>query len=89
MCAPLRYHSPLNTSTADYRRGEHFRELVGVNNSSTSVWQSVTVTTSGGATNTGNVFVPVAKETYGYDADGNLTNDGRWTFKCGTKRIGW
>ena len=51
-----------------------------MNNSSTSVWQNVSVTTSGGGTNTGNVFVPTATESYGYDADGNMTNDGRWTF---------
>jgi len=38
------------------------------------------VTTSGGGTNTCNVFVPTATESFGYDADGNLTNDGRWTF---------
>src|SRR3989442_5621542 len=69
-----------NSSAADYRRAEYFQELVGVNNSSTSVWQNVSVTTSGGGTNTGNVFVPRATETYGYDADGNMTNDGRWTF---------
>jgi len=70
----------VNSSAADYRRGEYFQELVGVNNNSTSVWQSVTVTTSGGGTNTGNVFVPTATESYGYDLDGNTTNDGRWTF---------
>ena len=70
----------VNSSPADYRRGEYFQELVSVNNSSTSVWQNVSVATSGGGTNTGNVFVPTATETYGYDADGNMTNDGRWTF---------
>src|SRR6266540_3497584 len=70
----------VNSSPADYRRGEYFQELVSVNNSSTSVWQNVSVTTSGGGTNSGNVFVPTATETYGYDADGNMTNDGRWTF---------
>ena len=49
-----------------------------MNNSCTSVWQNVSVTTSGGGTNSGNMFVPTATETYGYDADGNMTNDGRW-----------
>src|SRR5205807_534129 len=65
---------------ADYRRGEYFHELVGVNNSSTSVWQNVSVTTSGGGSASGNVFVPTATEAYSYDADGNMTNDGRWSF---------
>jgi hypothetical protein len=31
------------------------------------------------ATNTGNVLLPQTPETFGYDADGNLTNSGRWT----------
>src|SRR5437667_3741559 len=31
----------VNSSAADYRRGEYFQELAGVNNSSTSVWQNV------------------------------------------------
>src|SRR5439155_10569135 len=50
----------VNSSGADYRRSEYFQELVGVNNSSTSVWQHVSVTTSGGGTNAGNVFVTTA-----------------------------
>src|SRR6059036_3346297 len=76
----------VNSSAADYRRGEYFQELVSVNNSSTSVWQNVTVTTSGGGTNTGNVFVPTATETFGYDADGNMTDGGR---SRGTRKTGW
>src|ERR1019366_3567792 len=32
------------------------------------------------ATNIGNVFLPRTPEVYGYDLDGNLTNDGRWTY---------
>ena len=28
----------------------------------------------------GNVFVPKTAESFGYDADGNLTSDGRWTY---------
>ena len=70
----------VNSSAADYRRGEYFQELVSVTNSSVPLWQAVNVTTSGGGTNTGNVFVPQTPENYGYDADGNMTNDGRWTF---------
>jgi YD repeat-containing protein len=33
-----------------------------------------------GSTNTGHVFLPQTPEYYGYDLDGNLTNDGRWTY---------
>ncbi|NOS68736.1 MAG: RHS repeat-associated core domain-containing protein [Verrucomicrobia bacterium] len=70
----------INTSPADYRRGEYFQELVSVVNSSTSVWQRVAVTNTGGSWSTGNVFVAKTAEAYTYDADGNLTSDGRWTY---------
>jgi RHS repeat-associated protein len=68
----------VNGSAADYRRGEYFQELVTVVNSSTSVWQTVNVTNSGGGSITGSVFVAKTPETFGHDKDGNLTNDGRW-----------
>ncbi len=45
----------VNGSAADYRRGEYFQELVTVVNSSTSVWQTVSVTNSGGGSTTGSV----------------------------------
>lgn len=35
----------VNSSAADYRRGEYFQELVGVNNASVPVWQGMTVIT--------------------------------------------
>jgi hypothetical protein len=68
----------VNGSTA-YRKGEYFRKELSIDNSSTSVWQSVSVV-SGGETNSGNLFLAKTAETFGYDADGNQTNDGRWTF---------
>jgi RHS repeat-associated protein len=73
----------VNSSAADYRRGEYFQELLTINNGSTAQWQSVTniANLSGTiATNTGNVFVPKTQENLGFDADGNQTNDGRWSF---------
>ena len=71
-----------------YRKSNYFREQLALNNSSSAVWASVTnlaVLNKGSspdivATNIGNVFVPKATETYGYDQDGNMTNDGRWTY---------
>ncbi|MBI2927420.1 MAG: RHS repeat-associated core domain-containing protein [Verrucomicrobia bacterium] len=44
------------------------------------VWQNVSVTTSGGGSASGNVFVPKRPESFGHDVDGNLTGDGRWDF---------
>ena len=40
----------------------------------------MTVAATGQNSVTGNVFVPKTPEQFGYDADGNLTNDGRWTY---------
>ncbi len=70
----------VNGSAADYRRGEYFQELISVVNSSTSVWQTVSVTNTGGGSTTGNVFVAKTPEACYYDLDGNLTNDGRWLY---------
>ena len=63
----------VNGSPADYRRGEYFQELVSVVNNSTSVWQMVAVTNSGGGWATGSVFVAKTPEAFTYDTDGNLT----------------
>ncbi|HEU5072054.1 MAG TPA: RHS repeat-associated core domain-containing protein [Verrucomicrobiae bacterium] len=66
-------------SQTPYRRGEYFRKELGVANTSAPVWEAVTVS-SGGSNVTGNVFVPQTPEVFSHDADGNLTQDGRWTY---------
>jgi RHS repeat-associated protein len=65
-----------------YRRGEYFRKELSLNNSSAALWQSVSVGASdGGSTNqSGNVSMGQTPELFSYDADGNLTNDGRWAY---------
>ena len=70
----------LNGSAADYRRGEYFQESVDAGNSATAVWQSVSVTTSGGGSGSGAVFVPKTPEVFTHDLDGNTLADGRWTY---------
>ncbi len=68
-------------NTMAYRRGEYYRVELNPNNSSAAVWQSVTNrAVQNGTTNsvTGNVFLTKHAEAFSYDADGNLTNDGRW-----------
>jgi YD repeat-containing protein len=65
---------------AAYRKGEYFRAEVPVSNGSTSVWQSVTIAATNQATVSGNVYLPKNQEQFSYDGDGNLTNDGRWTY---------
>jgi RHS repeat-associated protein len=69
------------------RKGDYFRGELTVTNSS-ALWLGITnlaVLNNGTnadiiATNTGNLFVAQTPETFLYDADGNLTNDGRWMF---------
>lgn len=56
----------INSSAADYRRGEYFQELVDVVNNATSVWKAVNVTNSGGGWTTGNVFVAKTSEAFYY-----------------------
>jgi RHS repeat-associated protein len=67
----------VNSQTA-YRKGEYFRKELPVNNASTSLWTNIIVAATGQTSVTGNVFVAKSPEAFGYDADGNMTNDGRW-----------
>jgi hypothetical protein len=71
----------VNTYTA-YRHGEYFDYALPVSNGSVAQYPTVTVTSTYGGqqTTSGSVWVPQTPESYGYDADGNLTSDGRWTY---------
>ena len=68
----------VNGQTA-WRKGEYFWALVKSNNTAAAQWEGIKVV-SGGNTNNGNLFVPKTQEQFGYDADGNLTNDGHWVY---------
>src|SRR6266567_4113756 len=67
-------------STGFYRRGQYFRKELSVANTTRPVWQSVSVTTSGGGSASGNVWVAKTPENYVPDLDGNQTSDGRWNY---------
>jgi len=67
----------VNDQTA-YRKGEYFRKELPVNNGSASLWTNIIVAATGQTSVTGNLFVAKSPELFGYDADGNMTNDGRW-----------
>jgi RHS repeat-associated protein len=67
----------VNGQTA-YRKEEYFRQQLSANNSSSALWMNIIV--SGGQSVTGNVYVAQTPEQFGYDADGNLTNDGRFNY---------
>jgi RHS repeat-associated protein len=66
-----------------YQKGSYFREELAVGNSGGPVYLTVTNAAALG-TNTvtwmRNVLVAGTPETYGYDLDGNLTNDGKWNY---------
>ena len=66
-----------------YRKGEYFREEISLNNASAAVYSQIdTVATFGttSTTNSGFAFRAQTPESLTYDLDGNLTQDGRWTY---------
>ena len=68
----------VNLQTA-YRKGEYFWKEISLDNS-TNAWQTVKVSSGTETSVLGSVFVPRCPESYSYDADGNLTQDGRWQY---------
>ena len=57
-----------------------FRADVPTANSGVNgIWQSISITNDG-VTTTGNLYIPPASFTPTYDLDGNLTDDGEWTY---------
>jgi hypothetical protein len=73
----------VNGSPVAYRNGEFYQTLFNATNGSVPVWVTVTntATNNGGYSNViGNYFLPKTPETFLYDLDGNLTNDGRFNY---------
>jgi RHS repeat-associated protein len=69
----------VNGHTAS-RKWEYFRAELPVNNSTNALWTNVTVSATGQASESGNLYVAQTPEQFSYDLDGNLTNDGRWIY---------
>jgi RHS repeat-associated protein len=69
----------VNGQTA-YRKGEYFRDELGVNNTSAALWTNLISAATSQTSVTGNVYVAQQPESFKYDADGNLTNDGRFSY---------
>lgn len=67
-------------SQVAYRKGEYFRKEILTNNSSAPVWLGITVSATNETTITGSKFFPQTPESFVYDSDGNLTQDGRWNY---------
>ena len=89
--------SPQSTSiyATTTRKGEYYRDDLPLNNSTGAVWMIITnlaVLNNGSnpdilTNTTGNAFVPRTAEVFQYDRDGNLTNDGRWTYTWDAERM--
>jgi RHS repeat-associated core domain len=64
------------------RQGEYFRQLLSTPNSGAPWFDTVTVdsTYGSGQSENGTIYVPKTPELFTYDADGNLTRDGRWDY---------
>jgi RHS repeat-associated protein len=68
------------------RKGSYFRAELPVNNSTGAVWMVISnfALLRGSPDRLTNsvmhAFVPMTPETFGYDADGNMTNDGRFSY---------
>ncbi|EDY16084.1 YD repeat protein [Chthoniobacter flavus Ellin428] len=78
----------VNGATAQ-RRGSYFAYSVQVDNSAAPVYPEINVSAArpNGAPGTdlvaqksGRVYIPATPERFNYDADGNLTSDGRWNY---------
>jgi RHS repeat-associated protein len=63
-----------------YRKGEYFRAELPIDNSSAPVWTNIEVTADGQAPVSGHRYLPQTPEQFLHDLDGNLTNDGRWSY---------
>ena len=73
---------------ATYRNAPFYEATLALTNTSAAVWQAITnlavahssATTDLVATVTGNTFLQQTPEAFSYDSDGNLTQDGRWSY---------
>ncbi|PWU10511.1 MAG: hypothetical protein C5B50_25470 [Verrucomicrobia bacterium] len=82
-----RLSTPAGNYSQSTRHGDFFQGELAPNNTTGAVWIAVTnlaVLQNGTSsdletTNVGNIFVPKTPETFSYDADGNMTSDGRFT----------
>ncbi len=79
----------INNQTATRQNGGYFYGTAPANNtqsaadaavSVTAVQLGINSTNNALATQQGNIFVPQTPEHFIYDADGNLTQDGHWTY---------
>ena len=81
------------------RKGDYFHTTLQFSNTSSAIYTNIWVVgvRKNAGTNQqdvvtqvpGHEFLPRSPEVFGYDADGNLTNDGRWACIHGMQRTDW
>jgi RHS repeat-associated protein len=69
----------VNGVTAVDRKAEFFHATAGANNAASPLWLNVAVSGAGNNVS-GHQYVAQEPEHFQYDADGNLTNDGRYAY---------
>jgi len=69
----------VNGATAS-RYGSYFHKVVSVDNAASAQYPEITIQ-AGNNSAARHAFVPKNPEVFEYDADGNLTQDGRWTYE--------
>ncbi|HWA09836.1 MAG TPA: RHS repeat-associated core domain-containing protein [Opitutaceae bacterium] len=62
------------------RQGQYYSRAASLANGSAPAWASFTIAGSLGGSISRGQFLPQTPENYTYDADGNLTLDGRWHY---------
>ncbi len=67
-----------NNAAAPYRKGEYFHKALTYPNSSSALWELVTV--RGETDKPGYKYLSPSTQSFTYDADGNLSSDGRWNY---------
>ena len=73
-----RHREPIFCDDHD-RRGAYFWKETALNNATAPVWEQINVV-SGANQDNRYAFLPKTPEAFTHDADGNLTQDGRWTY---------
>ncbi|MCD6339381.1 MAG: hypothetical protein J7M29_08410, partial [Verrucomicrobia bacterium] len=69
----------VNGATAS-RYGSYFHQVVSVDNAASAQYPTLTIQ-AGNNSVTRHAFVPKDPEVFQYDDDGNLTQDGRWSYE--------
>jgi hypothetical protein len=73
----------INGQSNVYWIGQYFRKEISVDNTNppnAPLWTSISVAATNQSPISGHVVVPHTPEQFQYDADGNLTQDGRWSY---------